>query len=648
METVQESTVTATLAVENIGGISSTELDFRPGVTTLVGRNATNRTSLLQAIMGALGGREVTLNSGADSGRVELHLGNELYTRELVRKNGSVRMSGSPYLQGSAARSAELFAFLHESNDARRAVERGDELREILMEPVDTAEIEAEIQRILEERSDIEAQLESLEGLSDRLPGLEEKRASLTAEIEEVEERLAERRATLDEIDGTIEARREDREELDEAISTLEGTRSDLDQVKREQRTERRSIESLEEERSELEAELDELPDGPSRSLEDIDARLTRLREQAQTAKAELTQLQSIVQFNEEMLEEGGLSSITVGDGSTHGTDELLPAGEQEVSCWTCGSNVERGAIEETIEQLRSVRASRMDDRTELREEIEELEEAKSTVRKQEKRRERLQNRLADTESELEERRNRIEALEAREDELVDQIEELEDKVSALNQEENDELLELNREVNQLEFELEDLESQRTAITEKIEDIEEQLAGRDELVREQEELSEKLTDLRTRVERIEAEAVESFNNHMSELLELLEYDNIDRVWIEQVEREVKDGRRTVSKSAFDLHIVRSEDGTVHEDEVSHLSESEREVIGLVFALAGYLVHDLHETVPFMVLDSLEAIDADRIAALLEYFEGYADFLVVALLTQDAAAVDIDHQAIDEI
>ncbi len=51
----------------------------------------------------------------------------------------------------------------------------------------------------------------------------------------------------------------------------------------------------------------------------------------------------------------------------------------------------------------------------------------------------------------------------------------------------------------------------------------------------------------------------------------------------------------------------------YEDTLRHLSESEREVTGFVFALAGYLVHDVHEQVPFMLLDSLEAIDSDRIA-----------------------------------
>ena len=83
----------------------------------------------------------------------------------------------------------------------------------------------------------------------------------------------------------------------------------------------------------------------------------------------------------------------------------------------------------------------------------------------------------------------------------------------------------------------------------------------------------------------------------------------------------------------------TDNGTAYEDTIDHLSESEREVTGLIFALAGYLVHDLHETVPFMLLDSLEAIDSNRIAALVEYFSDHADFLVVALLPEDAQALD---------
>jgi len=68
----------------------------------------------------------------------------------------------------------------------------------------------------------------------------------------------------------------------------------------------------------------------------------------------------------------------------------------------------------------------------------------------------------------------------------------------------------------------------------------------------------------------------------------------------------------------------------------------------VFALAGYLVHEVYETVPFMLLDSLEAIDSERIAALIEYVADYAEFLVAALLPEDAQPLDSAYARVTEI
>lgn len=83
-----------------------------------------------------------------------------------------------------------------------------------------------------------------------------------------------------------------------------------------------------------------------------------------------------------------------------------------------------------------------------------------------------------------------------------------------------------------------------------------------------------------RVEQLEAQAVEEFNEHMQTILGVLYYENIERVWIECAEQEVHEGQRKVQQSVFDLHVVRSTDeGTTSEDRVAHLSESEREVTG---------------------------------------------------------------------
>lgn len=82
----------------------------------------------------------------------------------------------------------------------------------------------------------------------------------------------------------------------------------------------------------------------------------------------------------------------------------------------------------------------------------------------------------------------------------------------------------------------------------------------------------------------------------------------------------------MDRTQFELHIVRTnETGIAYEDTIDHLSESEREVTGLIFALTGYFANDVYETLPLIVLDSLEVVDSDRISTLVEYFNDYADY-----------------------
>jgi predicted ATP-dependent endonuclease of OLD family len=64
----------AELHVQNIGGIDETSVVFEPGVTVLTGRNATNRTSLLQAIMAAVGSDNVSVKADAEEAHVKLTL----------------------------------------------------------------------------------------------------------------------------------------------------------------------------------------------------------------------------------------------------------------------------------------------------------------------------------------------------------------------------------------------------------------------------------------------------------------------------------------------------------------------------------------------------------------------------------------------
>ena len=640
------------LTVENIGGIDNTTVELEPGVNILSGRNATNRTSLLRAIMAALGSDDASLKGDADSGYVEMAIGDSTYTRRFTREDGVVTTEGDPYLDDPEL--ADLFAFLLATNDSRQAVLTEQNLRELIMRPVDTTAINDEIDALEDEKDRIDDELSELSELAQRLPELEGDRQEIDERIEAKEAELEAKREAIDAADSSVDESREEKRKLDERMSDLGDVRSELDSVRQELRAQRRSLESLQADREELEQDAEDLPDAPAGEIEEIDAKIDDLRAEKQSLQSEINTLQRIIQFNEDNLDGTSsdvLDALTDDAGHDHDgdvTDSLLED-SKTIVCWTCGHEVDRDDIESTLKDLRDLRQSKLSVSRDIDDEIDALEDERITYEEKQRQRNQVQDELRRTTTRIEEREERIEALEERRDSLEHRIVDIEETVEELQTQKDETILSLHKEANQLEVDLHRLESERESVVREIEQIESETSRREELAERREEVVDELTDLRTRIDQIEAEAAESFNQQMETVLETLEYDNLARIWIERTKREVKKGRRKVSENRFSLHIVReSESGAAYEDTVRHLSESEREVTGFVFALAGYLVHDVHEEVPFILLDSLEAIDSDRIVRLIGHFEAYPDYLVAALLPEDAAATADSYPVISEI
>jgi chromosome segregation ATPase len=598
--------------------------------------------------MAALGSDDVSVKADADEAHVELDIAGETYTRTLESTNGRVRGDGEPYLEDPTL--GDLFAFLLESNEARRAVVTDADLRDIIMRPVDTDEIQAEIDRLVQKRREISDELDELDDLKNRLPSLEEKKTGLQERIEDKKAELAEVEAEIEAADADVEDGREEQAELEEKLEELRDKRSDLEDVRYELETEQDSLESLRAEKREVETEYDELPETPAGDLDELDSRIDRLRSEKQGLESDLNELQSVIGFNQEMLEadpDEALSVLEDGGQSGAVTDELLA--DETVTCWTCGSEVESDQIEATVEQLQDRSQEMVSEINEIESELEDLKETRRDRQDQQRRRERLERRQKELEDDIEDTAARIETLTERRESMQDDIEDIEAEVEALESDAYEEILDQHKEANQLEYDLGTLENDLERVEENITTIEDRLDDESDLEARREEINEEVQDLRTRIERTEEEAIEAFNDNMETVLNLLEYDNLARIWLERTEQEVRQGRRKVTKSVFDLHIVRqTESGATYEDVVENLSESEREVTGLIFALAGYLAHEVYESVPFMLLDSLEAIDSNRIATLIEHLEGYSDFLVVALLPEDAQALDDDYRRVAEI
>lgn len=629
--------------VRNIGGIGEASVTLPDGVSILTGRNATNRTSFLQALMAGLGSRQSSLKGDAEEGDVTLELGDETYTRTLQRRGDSVAFDGDPYLDDPEL--ADLFAFLLEDNEARRAVARGDDLREIIMRPIDTDAIDAEIRECKRERDDLEEEIETLDDLERDLPDLEADRREKLEELEAAQDDLESVREELDDLDAGVEESRTRKEELEEAFQRVRDARSALDDLEFDLETERSTLAELQAEREDLRETVEEAEE-PDENADRLAGRIDELRRRKRSLDDDISELGSVIGFNEDMVDGSGID-IDEGTPADDPT-AALTAGDQTM-CWTCGSEVETDQIEATLDRLRELRSDKLDERNEIRAEIQELTDKQSSIKQAQREIERAEERLDAVATEIESTESRIAELEEQIESKREEIEELEEEAESIDVDGYDETLELHREANGIELRIERLEDEIDEIDAAIDEREAAIERREDLKAEREELTDRLTELRTRVDRVEENAVEEFNEHMETVLDILEYENLDRIWIERRETQVREGRRKVTRTRFDLHIVRSSsDGTAYEDTVDHLSESEREVTGLVFALAGYLVHDVHETVPFVLLDSLEAIDSDRIARVVDYFGTHADYLIAALLPEDAAGLPEEYAYVETI
>jgi len=624
----------AEITVQNLGGITECEVTIPPGVTVLSGQNATNRTSLLSTMIGVLGGEMATLKSDADEGTVDLRLDGETYTRTYTREGGTVTTSGRPLSDDRDI--VDLFVGLIERNRARQAVERGDDLRDVIMRPVDTEAIQRQIREAEREQQRIESELDDIDRRRSRLPTLRNRRddledelAELTAEIESLEE-------TVEEYDAS-EAEAQQAESL---LEEVDDRRRERDRLEEEIETQRASLEALRDERQEVEDELDQLTVDES-SLDELDQQVETLQTRKRELEDLISDLSAIVDVNDDLVHSDTSDPLETGSSGEDPASALDPM-SAEIECWTCGSHVPKRAIADRLDELRQVIDEQQEKRRTVIDELDEAEDRRAEIQATADTRTDLETRLQEIERQIEQREERLESLQEDREAVQEDIKQLETRLEESDTFEDTELVEYYQQLSDLEYERGKLEQQLSELESEIEDIEGLDDEKQRLQDQRNDLRDEIEDLRSRIDDLERSAVEQFNDHMEDILDRLGYENIERVWIE---RKTDTSGRGETK-LFALHVVReSHDGAVYEDTIDTLSESEREVIGLVVALAGYLVHEVHADVPFMLLDSLEAIDANRINKLLEYFASYAPYLVVALLPEDAEVIDIEHTRI---
>jgi len=623
-----------TVYAENIGGLSESEVTLQPGITVLRGKNATGRTSLLEGLTGVLGGSIPALRGNTKKGHIQLEWGEDIYNQHLERKDGTVRTSGQTVTERSDL--VDLFVSLTKNNPARRAVVQDEDLRDIIMRPVDTDAIQRRIEELQSERNRIGQRLRSIDNELDRRTNVTSRKTSVKNELNELDDQITELREQLTEYDADPEKA----EQVEEALNSLEERKQKLESISNRIRTNEDTLEALRDEQKELQTEQSSL-ETSEEELTRIETKLSELTSRERSLATSINDLSAIVDFNETLVSDTN-PEFLLSDDVDAAVAELNPMSES-VQCWTCGSNVDRSRVSNRLDELRSVIEQKRAERTNVQSQVEDLRGKQEELQDEIERRDDLSRRLNEISTEIAQREQKLESLRDRRDETRQQLSSLEEFVSEREALRESELVDQYQRLSELEYERGQLEEELSSIREEIAELDRLADEQEQLRAQQDEIREELEGQRTQIRELEESAIEAFNEHMAEILEVLDYRNVARIWIERKAGTEFDssrgGYRGGSATRFELHIVRESDqGTGYEDTITNLSESEREVVGLIIALAGYVVHSVYEVIPMILLDSLEAVDADRIADLVEYFGEYTSYLVVALLPEDANAL----------
>lgn len=603
--------------VSNIGGIDELTVTFGDGATMIAGPNASNKTSLLHAIAFAFGADSVPLRSGADQGCVRLTMDGRTIERTAERTSTGISTSGDTWIDNPEdAVLIDRFATLLETNPLRIAVAGDGDVESLLKEPMNVDALETERSRLLSEKRDLSQQLEKLgnvdERLTDRQRELESQRQHI-AELEEQLDALYERQADVEGVDEELQKLREERADVvsqrerqsaqvDELEETVERITQRLEEIDEEIDTAREEaesydIEQLKEHRSQLESELTEVTDR-------IDV------------------LQSVLTANREMLDSEYAGAL--GQESGIVSDELI--------CWACGQPAESGDFDEAIEQLQALieqdkrrKAEHEPELQELTQQIESAREAERRVRELEADRSDLENRLENRRESLQHKRKAL-------TETREQITDLDDRIADLEEGQTTEQSDVADEIESTRVEIETSRRDIEQLEAACEELRKQQKKRDRIERELEETTAEVQQLTERIEGIETHLREEFNTAMDDLIDALAFDRIDRVWLD---------------GDFELVIARETDGNVRQDSLEHLAESEREMIGLVLGLAGYITYDVADVAPVLAIDSLGAFDADRADRLLSYFAERTDLLVAAVHPNMAEQLDFETKVFGE-
>ncbi|WP_226023003.1 hypothetical protein [Halomicrobium salinisoli] len=638
MTSTQRSDGVTRLEVTGIDGLETGEIELRRGVDVLVDESPERRKQCFQAVQFALAGPDRALSRELGECRVRVDFGDEVHERTCVRDGGELVVNGGE--ESDPVRLTDLFGYLYGCDGLRQQFVGSADVGPLLAYcdrnvPLDGAV--AELTHRIGERN----QRYSRRARADReLQQLEDRADSLSRTAESMASDLE---AASDELATGNEARRfraQNRDRLSSTLTEVEETVEELVTVRRGVSSDEDRLVALREERDELRSKLPADSTDETDQRSDLESELADAREEKQRLDQEIQNIQNLIQFNRDVL---------VGEADEKfpqvGTDGAADEGSQTetkddlTTCVLCHSEVPAPRIESGLESLNSVLTEKLDRADEVEARIETLQERKRAAESRQDQCRRLRDRKSEIESDIQTLEERLADRRNRKAALTNRAAVLKSELAALAEGEGEttalrpylDALRLALDLDQTETALgdvrEEMEARRAAIAERDGPARQ---GTDGAVGWNDGSGERAPEVRTTL-------VDEYNATIDILLDIVDYDPIERIWITQ-----PDGASEADPSTAPAHTVlveeRAQSGGGRVVPLGLLRESDRDVVALLVSIAGYIVYEVYEDQRVLLLDSLTALEPRQIERLAEYLAPLTDHVVVGLPPELGRAV----------
>ena len=593
------------VSINNIGGIYDGTATLEDGVNIVQASNFSGKSSFINALQTVMGTTDVfnsphPLTEGKDSGTVELEAGDMTHTISLERSStNEVLRNGTPVLEDDTDQlCARLFAFLGEDNPIRSRVREQEDLTELLQAPLDLEDIDGQIATLKRKRDSKQNEIETARRAEENIPAVIDAITTLEEELEELHQQRDELETRVGtEISGTeslsdeLATRRSEVSTLDRRISQLQSTLSETETQLEEKREQKESL---------------DVPEKPQLTS-DVEAKQQRVED----ITLQIDLLEGLYRANQRVIEENELSLVTSIDRSVV---------EDEFDCWLCGESTTTETVENRLAALQDKIDSLQEDRSTLTDEIEALEQAQREYRQKQRQATEIEEEIGDLTAKRDDLQRDLTQAKERQTEVEETVTELESDLEEAESELSEELTDIKSEIK---LKTQELETQQT----RLQELETKRENADELEAEINDIDEEIAALKERKQRKQRELKTQFDEAMQTALDHFApgFDGARLDLKVNTENEIE---------AFDLIVAR--DG--RETTIDTLSEAERELVGIVVAIAGYRTFEVGNRVPMILLDGVSQLAADNLSLLCEYLSDDTEMLVTTAYPE-ASVVD---------